>query len=136
MSRRDRRLSLTEVAALMKLEHESQRERRRYVRRLIRRLETRDQTRYLHRDSPRGKLYIPLSAIERLMPWDPGTLAALRGNVDALGVRIKRVERRVTKHDQHIAKLHEWQSRSAELLRDIQTFGEPKGAKKGAGSTA
>lgn len=134
--RGDRRFSLAEVAALMKLTHANARERRRYVRRLLRRLEERDRTRYLHRDSERGKLYITLSALEQIMPWDPGTFGKLRSDVDAHAMRIRRVEHRVKKHDRSIEKLHDWSRRSAELLTEIATFQGPKGTTKGAGKTA
>lgn len=136
MRLRERRFSLAEVAALMKLQHANSRERRRYVRRLLRRLEQRDRTRYLHRDNERGKLYVTVSALEHLMPWDAGTLTKMRGDLDVIGTRVKRVERRVKKHDRHLEKLQEWQRRSAELLTEIATFGGPKGARNGAGKTA
>ncbi len=68
--RRDRWLSMTEVADSMNLESPATPERRReYVRRLIRRLEERDGTVYLRRfGRGRGKLYVAVSALEQLMP--------------------------------------------------------------------
>lgn len=133
--RRDRRFSMTEVAALLKLTNKGAKERRRHVKRLLRRLEKRDGARYLHSDTPGGKLYVSLSALEQLMPWDPGTLSKMRGDLDVLGTRMTRVERRVTITEKDIVKLHDFQSRAAELLADVANWQGPKGGKKGATPT-
>jgi hypothetical protein len=118
--RRDRWLSMAEVAGLMKLGHKTHRERRQYVRRVIRGLERRDGTSYLRRFGPgNGKLYIAVSALEQLMPWDPGTLTAIRGDVDGLGVRMKRAEKRIDGHDRDIAKLRAVQAKAAEFASAV-----------------
>lgn len=115
--RRDRWLSMAEVADLLKLKHRDRRRRREAVQRLLARLEERDGTRYLRRFGPgRGKLWVSIAALEQLMPWDPGTLTAIRGDVDAHGTRITRLERRVDRHQIDIVKLREASKKAAEAL--------------------
>ncbi len=129
--RRDRWLSMAEVAHVMGLKSPNPRVRRLRVSRLLRRLERRDGTTYTRRFGPgNGKLYVSVSALEQLMPWDPGTLTAIRGDVGELGTRTKRLERRVAGHDRDLAKLADWQRRSMELLSEMSGFGVSKGIKK------
>ena len=126
--KRDRWLSMVEVAELMKLPHQNVQERRRYVRRAIRRLEQRDGTRYLRRFGVgrNSKLFVAVSALEQLMPWDPGTLTAMRGQIGELGVRTKRLERRVDGHQKDITKLHDWTKRFAGMVEELPSLLGPK----------
>ena len=111
---------MAEVAELMKVPHQARAERRRYVRRLIRRLEARDGTPYLQTfGKGRGRLFVAVTALERLMPWDPGTLTAIANDVTSLGVRMKRAERQIESHDRDIRQLFEIQQDAAELLQKI-----------------
>jgi hypothetical protein len=97
------------------------------VRRLIRRLESRDGASYLRRFGPgKGKLFVAVSALEQLMPWDPGTLTAIRGDVDGLGIRMKRAEKkidahagRISGHDRDIAKLRAVQEKAAAFAQSV-----------------
>lgn len=134
-SLRTRRFSMLEVADLMQLKNRGAKERRRHVKRLIRRLEKRDGATYLHADTPGGKLYVTLAALEQLMPWDRGTLSKMRGDLDELGTRVTRVERRVTITEKDISKLSDFQRRAAELLADVASWQVPKGGRKGAPAT-
>lgn len=80
--RRDRYLKLIEVAELMKLTQPNRAERRRYVRRAIRRAEKRDGCRYTKRE---GKyLYVSVTALESLMPYNAETYTALGRSVAEL----------------------------------------------------
>jgi hypothetical protein len=128
---RNRRFSMLEVADLMQLKNRGAKERRRHVKRLIRRLERRDAASYLHADTPGGKLYVTLAALEQLIPWDRGTLAKMRGDLDELGTRVKRVEKRVTVTEKDIVRMGEFQKRAAELLADVANWRGQKGAKRG-----
>lgn len=129
--RRDRYLSMLEMASLLKLEG-TPRERRRRVRRLIQRLERRDGTSYTKRfGEGSGKLFVSIGALEQLMPWSPGTLTAVREDIDGIGVKVRRLSRRVDGHDREIEHLQEVQRRSAELLAFISSGVGPKGTKKG-----
>lgn len=111
---------MAEVAELMKVPQQARAERRRYVRRLIRRLETRDGQPYLQTfGKGRGRLYVAVTALERLMPWDPGTLSAIANDVTNLGNRMKRVERQVVAHERDIRQLFDLQQDAAELLQKI-----------------
>lgn len=97
--RADRWISMAELAQLFDLKNQNPRHRRQYVRRLIRGLEKRDGRAYLQRFSDtKGKLWIAVSTVERLLPWDAGTLSALRRDVDSLGGRIVRAEGKIEKH--------------------------------------
>lgn len=128
--RRDRWLPMVEVASLMQLPHADKHRRREHVRRAIRRLEQRDGTSYLHRFGPgTGKLYVAVSALEQLMPWDPGTIGAIRGDVDTLGVQMRRVGKRLDGHDRDLEKLRNIQVKAAELIRDLSTPVLQNGAK-------
>lgn len=121
--RRDRWLSMAEVAELMQVPKADREQRRLHVRRLLRRLEKRDGTSYLRRFGPgRGKLYVAVSALEQLMPWDPGTLGRMRGDVDATAVRVTRLERRVTGHDRELEKLRSIGIKSAELAAAVGQY--------------
>jgi hypothetical protein len=73
--RRDRWLTLIEVAGIMKLSEPRRDERRRYVRRAIRRAEQRDGCLYTKRV---GKsLYVSVSALESLLPYDAETFTKM-----------------------------------------------------------
>lgn len=128
---------MSELAALMKLPHKNAHERRRYVRRTLRRLEQRDGATYMRRLGPgRGKLYVSVGLLEKLMPWDSGTLTGMRADLDGLGVKVKRLKRRVDRHDIDINGLAEWARNQAELLARLPVLIAPKGAKNGAGKAA
>jgi hypothetical protein len=123
--RRDRYLSMAEVATLLpppKPKEDGQPHDPAYLRqrvwRLIRRLERRDRTTYLRTfgEGENAKLWVAVSALEQLMPWDPGTLTALRGDLDALGTRTKRLERRVDQQQNDIANLSKWTKEFAEII--------------------
>lgn len=116
--RRDRYLTLLEVADLLKLPHQEKDDRRRVVRRMLRRLEIRDGVSYMRtvgRPGPGSRLFVPVSALEQLTPWDAGTLTAMREDIDGLGVRVKRAERRIDGHDRDISDLRLIAQKSAEL---------------------
>lgn len=104
---RSRRFSLLEVADFLEVPKDLPRhERRRRARRWIRRLERRDGRRYLYREG-KGRtspLYATVAALEQLAPWDPGTLTAIRADVDAHGTHLKRLDRRVTGHDRLLSR--------------------------------
>lgn len=119
--RADRWLKLSEVADLMGLKHPRQKHRVEYVRRLVRQLEQRDGTEYAKRfsDKPNAPMWIAMSVIEKLMPWDPSTVSAIRADVEEIGSRIKRAERRIDTHDRELSKHREWQKKAAELLASI-----------------
>jgi hypothetical protein len=104
--RRDRWLTLLEVADLLKLPHHGKAERRRVTRRLVRRLELRDGARYMraHGSGRTSRLYVSIAALEQLTPWDAGTLTAMRQDIDGLGTRMKRAERRIDGHDRDILR--------------------------------
>jgi hypothetical protein len=133
---------MVEVAGLMKLGRGGIDDRRRYVRRLIRRLEERDRAVYLRRfGSGKGKLYVAVSALEQLMPWDPGTLTAVRGDVDGLGIRMKRAERkieahdgRLSGHDRDLAKLRAVQEKAAAFAQSVGELLGQNGPETGHGS--
>ncbi len=114
---RERYLSLIEVAELMKLPHETPEERRQYVRRLVRRLEQRDGTVYLRRFGVgQGKLFIAVSAVEQLMPWDPGTLTSLRGELHSLNAEVRAVKKRVSDNARRISNLEKFRDLTRRYL--------------------
>lgn len=134
--KRDRWFSIAELADLMKLPHKNKAERRRYVWRTIRGLERRDGQSYMKRLNPgRGKLYVSLSVLEQLMPWERGTLSGIRADLDGLGVRVKRLKRRVDRHDIDIKGLAEWMSKHAQLMGQLPALMVPKHSKNTAGKT-
>lgn len=119
--RRDRWINMADLAELMKLQQKDRRVRRTHVIRLLRRLENRDGTTYLRRfgGSRNSPLYVSVSALEQLHPWDPGTLSAIRGDLDSVGTRVKRLERRVKVHNREIVRIDGKQRKMVELLSEI-----------------
>lgn len=130
--RRDRWLTLLELAERLNLPHESKDERRRVARRIIRRLEKRDGVLYTRTHGPPrpgSRVWVSIGAIEQLIPWDPGTLTAMRDDIDGLGVRVKRAERQIAGHDRDIRTLQLLQQKAAEFADAVgQALGqsEPK----------
>jgi hypothetical protein len=105
--RRDRWLSLIEVADIMKLANPKRDERRRSVRRAVQRAEKRDDCRYTKRV---GKcLYVSVSALETLLPYDAESFTRLGRSVadiaqiqrehgrqlNGIGSRVRVVEQKV-----------------------------------------
>ena len=130
MKRRDRWLSMSEVAKLVEPElvTTNRAEARRRVWRLIRRLEARDGTRYLRRfgSARNSPLHVSVAALEQLMPWDPGTLTAMREQMNGLGMRVKRVERRVGHNETNIKKIADWTKRFAGMVGELPALIQPK----------
>jgi len=136
--RRDRWLSMAEVAELIRRTTENaspepvhpraRAEARRRIRRLIRRLERRDGTTYLRQfgEGENAPLFVAVSALEQLMPWDPGTLTAMRSTIDTLGVRMRRVERRVTRSEKDIQRIQDWSKRFAGMVEELRQLLGPK----------
>lgn len=123
--RNDRWLKLIDVAELLKLPHKSRKERRQYAWRLLRQVEKRDGAKYLKRFGA-GKtspLWVSVSALERLMPRDAATMAALRSDVDEIGGRVRRAERRIDGHDSELAKHREWHRKILALMAELPTPG-------------
>lgn len=119
--RADRWLKLADVAELMQLKQARKKDRRMFVWRMIRRLEARDGTQYMRRfgNGSTSPLWISLTAIEKLMPWEPGTVSAIRSDVNELGTRMKRAERKIVGHDRELSNHREWQRKAAELLTSM-----------------
>jgi hypothetical protein len=93
--------------------------RRRYVWRLVRKLEKRDGTTYLKRQGQgQGKLFIAVSALEQLMPWDPGTLSALRGDVNTLATDLRHLKKRVNDQGRRITNLEKFRSLTRDYLKE------------------
>lgn len=110
--RRDRWLSLVEVAAIMKLAHPKRDERRRYVRRAIRRAEQRDGCRYTKRV---GKaLYVSVQALETLLPYDAETFTQLGRSV----AQIAQVQR------SHGRQLNDHGAKHRAVAKSIKTLEE------------
>lgn len=128
---RSRRFTMLEVAALMGLTNKAPKERRRHVKRVIRRLERRDGVAYLHADSPGGKLYVSLSALEQLIPWSPATLTKMRGDLDSLATTVKTVQKRLTRAEKDICELGGDQLESARLVDRLLNKWGQKGAERG-----
>lgn len=128
---RTRRFSMLEVAELMQLKNKAPKERRRHVKRILRRLERRDGVQYLHADTPGGKLYTTLAAIDQLRAHDPGSIGRMRVDIDGLGTEMKRVRKRLSKAEKDIENLGGLQLESVTLLnKAIQGWGQ-KGAQRG-----
>lgn len=110
--RRDRWLSLIDVAAIMKLAHPKRDERRRYVRRAIRRAEQRDGCRYTKRV---GKsLYVSVQALETLLPYDAETFTQLGQSV----AQIAQVQRL------HTRQLNDHGSKHRAVAKSIKSLEE------------
>ena len=127
--RRDRWLSLIEVANIMKLENPKRDERRRLVRRAVQRAEKRDECRYTKRV---GKsLYVSVAALETLLPYDAEAFSKLGRSVadiaqiqrdhgrqlNGIGARVRVVEKKV----QNLAET------DRALLRASEAHGEALG---------
>jgi hypothetical protein len=130
--RRDRWLTLIEVAEIMKLAHPNRDERRRYVRRAIRRAEQRDGCAYTKRV---GKsLYVSVTALETLLPFDADTFTKLgrsvadiaqiqrelRRQLNGHGSRLRVVEkdvRNLEEADRALAEAIEASNRALSLIR-------------------
>ena len=122
--RRDRYLTLLEVADLMKVPHrekpprEDQRLRRQDAYRMVRALEKRDGVPYMRSRGPRrpgSRLFVSVAAVEQLAAWDPGTLTAMREDIDVVAVQVRRAERRLDGHDRDITALKLIQQKAAEF---------------------
>lgn len=132
--RRDRWLTLIEVAEIMKLAHPNRDERRRYVRRAIRRAEQRDGCSYTKRVGKLGQLYVSVSALETLLPYDAETFTKLgrsvadiaqiqrdhKRQIQGHGARLRVVEkdvRNLEEADRALAEAIEASNRALSLIR-------------------
>lgn len=77
------------------------------VRRLFRRLESRDDASYLIRLGKRH-FGVRLSSIERALPWSPGTLTAIRLEVNEIGAELSTVKKKVNGVGARVQKLEAW----------------------------
>lgn len=115
----DRSLSLTEVADLLQLKHSSQARRREHVMRLFRRLERTQGKPFLHSHSPRGKLFVRLSAIEELHRWHPGGSQQLRRDLDDLSVEVRHLGKKQNAHGARLRQLERFKIATAQYLAEI-----------------
>lgn len=107
---------------MLKLPHHGKAERRRVIRRMIRRLEQRDGAKYTRTHGPErpgSRLFVSVAALEQLTPWDAGTLTAMREDIDGLGTRVKRAERRIDGHDRDIHALRVVQQKASEFAEAV-----------------
>lgn len=123
--RRDRWLSLLEVAALLdslepRLSKLSKRERRRWVRRIAQRAERRDSERYTKRVG--RELYVSRNAVETLMPWSPEQLSELERNQARLVQNHKALQRQVNGHGARIKNLEEWRRLATAFVASTQAL--------------
>ena len=108
----DRLLTMPELAKLLGFEGE---QRCQKVRRLFRRLEQRDDAHYLVRLG-RRTWGVRLSSVERALPWSPGTLTAIRLDVDQVGAEVSTLKKRVNAHGGRIQKLESWRQHAQQFL--------------------
>lgn len=108
----DRLLTMSEVADL--IGYTGARKCRSVVR-LFRRLEGRDDAKYLTRIGQRT-YGVRLSSVERALPWSPGTLTAMRLDVDEVGAELDTVKKRVNAHGSRIQKLEAWRTHAQQFL--------------------
>lgn len=97
-SSKKRYLSLSEVADLIGVDAtKPARDRRRYVQRIFQAIEAKDGAKYLHADrAGKGARYrVCVEDLGRLDPWDPGTITALKENVEALALKQSRQSKRI-----------------------------------------
>lgn len=117
--RRDRWLSLLDVAALLeklepKLSKLNRRERRRWVRRIAQRAERRDAERYTKRVG--RELYVSRNAIETLLPWSPEALSELERGLADLAQNQRALQRQVNGQGARIKNLEEWRKLTVEYI--------------------
>jgi len=108
----DRLLTMPEVAELLDFKGQKRCQR---VRRLFRRLEARDDARYLIRIGRRA-FGVRLSSIERALPWSPGTMTAIRLDVNEIGNELTTVKKRVNAHGARLQKLEAWRGHAQRFL--------------------
>lgn len=108
----DRLLTMPELADLLGF---GGRLRCRKVQRLFRRLEKRDDARYLHRIGERT-YGVRLSSVERALPWSPGTLTAIRVDLNEVGEELSTVKKRVNAHGARLNKLESWRTHAQKFL--------------------
>lgn len=108
----DRLLTMPELADLLEFKGAKRCEK---VRRLFRRLERRDDSSYLIRIGERA-YGVRLSSVERALPWSPGTLTAIRLDVDEVGAELDTVKKRVNAHGSRIQKLESWRTHAQRFL--------------------
>lgn len=123
--RRDRWLSLVEVASIMKLTQPKREERRRYVRRAIRRAEERDGCSYTKRV---GKcLYVSVMALETLMPYDAETFTRLGRSVADMAQIQREHGRQINGHGSRIRAVEKTTKnlleRDAAVSRALEAIG-------------
>lgn len=128
--RRDRWLSLLELAQKLELAQPDPRVRRIYVQRVLARLGQRDGTTYLKRFGPgRGKLYANMAVLELLDPDDPAMPGRMRADIDQLGSRVGRLERSDKRQNAQLANLHEAGTKLAEAFEALTRAGSQNGSK-------
>lgn len=121
--RRDRWLSMREVAELLEKTHSrlhklSRKRRLEYVRRVIRRAERRDCERYTRRVG--RDLYLSRNALETLLPWDADSLTNIERNVSELAQKQRDLKRQLNGHGSRINSLEEKHRLTTEYLAALQ----------------
>jgi len=59
---------------------------------------------------------VRLSSVERALPWSPGTLTAIRVDVNEIGDELDTVKKRVNAHGARIQKLESWRKHAQQFL--------------------
>ena len=111
--RRDRWLTLVQVAELLKLTHATKAARRRHVLRLIRGVEYRTRTQLARRFG--NRLYVSVNALEALLPITEN-MAELERQMGAIRQNQDSLNRKVNGHGSRIRKLELGQQFTADYL--------------------
>jgi hypothetical protein len=128
---RDRWLSLTELAELLKDQHPklaslNRHNLRRYVRRLVQRLERRDGEDYTRRVGGRREVQVSLLALETLRPYDAKAFTELGIDVAQLVQQARGFSRRLNGHgsrlreaEKRLSAVEKKQRLTAQYLAEI-----------------
>ncbi len=120
--RRDRWLSLLEVADLLareipRIRELSRKARRQHVLRIIRRCERRDGSRISKRVG--REWFVSRNAVDALQKWEPEALTELQREVAHLHAKTKEQQRQINGHGSRIHSLEEKQRANENYFREI-----------------
>lgn len=119
--RKERWLSLLEVATLLKLDQQHPARRRRYVLRFIRRVEARTQEKISKLFG--NRVYVSLRAVEMLVPHDTEALVNVERDLAALGQKHRELARKVRGHGSRLRKLETAQQHTTDYLAKMAELG-------------